>query len=143
MSSPTLRIERLNPSGCPDPTAFEVLKHDQRTRFGYRPLVYVCSPFAGDTRANVALARCFSAALVERGCIPVTPHLLFPQFMDDADPDARELAMFMGRIVMSKCEQVWIYAPQVSAGMHEEARWARHLDLPITFVNHDFEEIHP
>ena len=63
--------------------------------------------------------------------------------MDDADPDARELAMFMGRIVMSKCEQVWIYAPQVSAGMHEEARWARHLDLPITFVNHDFEEIHP
>lgn len=50
-------IPRLNASGCADPTVYEVLKREQRALFGYRPLAYICSPFAGDTEANIRLAR--------------------------------------------------------------------------------------
>ena len=90
----TLTIPRLNASGCPGPVAFEVLKPEQRTRFGYRPLAYICSPYSGDVEANVQLARRMCGVAVERHRIPIAPHLLLPQFMDDTDPAQRELAMF-------------------------------------------------
>ncbi|WP_426705010.1 DUF4406 domain-containing protein [Corynebacterium auriscanis] len=143
MSPETLSIDRFNASGCADPTVFEVLKREQRQRFGYRPLAYICSPFAGDTEANIRLARRMCAAAVSRRRIPIAPHLLFPQFMDDTKPAERELAMFFNRILLSKCEEVWVYAPRISPGMRTEACWARHLDIPIRFLDSDFREIHP
>lgn len=139
----TLTIPRLNASGCPGPVAFEVLKPEQRTRFGYRPLAYICSPYSGDVEANVQLARRMCGVAVERHRIPIAPHLLLPQFMDDTDPAQRELAMFFNRIVLSKCEEVWVYAPRITADMREEVRWARHLGTPITFLDHELEEILP
>lgn len=146
MNSTVSTISRLNASGCADPTVYEVLKREQRAQFGYRPLAYICSPFAGDAEANIRLARHMCAAAVSRRRIPIAPHLLFPQFMDEtkpADPDQRELAMFMNRIVLSKCEEVWVYAPRISGGMRTEACWARHLDIPICFLDSDFREIQP
>ena len=86
MSTKTLSIDRFNASGCADPTVYEVLKREQRQRFGYRSLAYICSPFAGDTEANIRLARRMCAAAVSRRRIPIAPHLLFPQFMGDHDP---------------------------------------------------------
>lgn len=136
-------IPRMNASGCADPTVYEVLKREQRDRFGYRPLAYICSPFAGDTEANIRLARRMCAAAIARRRIHIAPHLFFPQFMDDADLDQRELAMFMNRIVLSKCDEVWVYAPRISGGMRSEACWARHLGTPITFLGKDFQEIQP
>lgn len=143
MNSIDTTIPRLNASGCADPTVYEVLKREQRAQFGYRPLAYICSPFAGDTEANVALARRMCAAAVSRRRIPIAPHLLFPQFLNDHDPGERELAMFMNRILLSKCEEVWVYAPHISPGMKQEACWARHLGTPITFLDKDFQEIKP
>lgn len=136
-----LDIPRLNPSGLPDPTAYEALKADQRRRFGYRPVAYICSPYAGDTEANVALARRISRALIDLGRIPLAPHLLLPQFMNDDDPEQRELAMFMNRIILSKCEEVWIYAPRVSPGMRDEAYWAHAIGTPIHFLNEQLQEV--
>ena len=51
--------------------------------------------------------------------ILVAPHVLFPQFIDDADADERELAMFFNRILLSHCEAMWGYTPRVSAGMRK------------------------
>ncbi len=134
-------ISRFNASGLPDPTVFEVLKAEQKKRFGYRPLAYVCSPYAGDTQANTALARRICGVLVARGRIPIAPHLLLPQFMNDTDPEQRELAMFMNRIVLSKCEEVWLYAPRVSPGMRDEAYWAHAIGTPIHFLDQDLQEV--
>lgn len=33
------------------------------------------------------------------------------------------------------------YADRVSAGMRAEIEWARHLELPITYFDADFEEV--
>lgn len=59
----------------------------------YRPLVYICSPYSGDTEANLAKARNFCRFALDQGQIPLAPHLMFPQFMNDADPVERELAI--------------------------------------------------
>jgi hypothetical protein len=130
-----------NIEGYPDPTAFKALKNLQRAEYGYRPLVYICSPYYRDIDSNVELARALCAHAVSRHKIPLAPHLLFQQFMDDADASDRVLAMFFNRILLSKCEAIWVYTGRVSAGMRAEIEWARHLELPITYFDADFEEV--
>lgn len=132
-----------NIEGYPDPTAYRALKNLQRAEYGYRPLVYICSPYSGDVEANMELARTFCAHAVARCKIPLAPHLLFPQFMDDNDPETRELAMFFNRILLSKCEAIWVYMARVSVGMRVEIEWAHHFDLPIKYFDADFEEVTP
>ena len=134
-------IPRKNREGYADPTMYQALKQVQKAEYGYRPLVYICSPYAGDVEANVEVARRFCAHAVARRKIPLAPHLLFPQFMDDNASDARGLAMFFNRVLLSKCEAIWVYTARVSVGMRAEIEWAHHLELPITYFDADFEEV--
>ena len=131
---------RRNSEGYLDLTAFEALKRAERRRFGYRPLVCICSPYSGDTPVNVAVARELCRVAVERRKIPFAPHLLFPQFMNDNNPGERELAMFFNRILLAHCEAVWVYAADVSAGMRQELDRARSLGLPVKYFTTSFEE---
>lgn len=137
------RIPWLNSSGCADPTVHEVLKREQRERYGYRPLAYICSPYAGDTRVSITLARRISRTAVARHRIPLAPHLLFPQFMNDHDEAERDLAMFMNRVLLSVCQELWLYTPTVSAGMREEVSWATQTGVPIVFLDADLKEVTP
>ncbi|MDP9801518.1 hypothetical protein J2S49_001594 [Arcanobacterium wilhelmae] len=130
-----------NKEGYADPTAFQALKNAQRAEFGYRPLVYICSPYSGDTDSNLELARRICTHAVKAMKIPLAPHLLFPQFMNDEDQDDRELAMFFNRVLLSHCEAVWVYTPRVSAGMRLEIDWAHALELPIRYIDADFSEV--
>ena len=92
-------INKYNSEGYYDPTVYEALsnieKEEKAARRVYRPLVYICSPYAGDVERNVNMARTYSRFAVRNTCIPITPHLLYPQFMDDGSPAERELALFI------------------------------------------------
>lgn len=136
-------IPKKNIEGYPDPTYYKALKEIQRAEYGYRPLVYICSPYSGDVEANVVLARRFCAFAVSAGQIPLALYLHYPQFMDDADPDARELAVLFNRILLSKCEELWANIGRVSAGMRAEIDWAHQMDIPVRFFDADFQEVHP
>ena len=61
----------------------------------FRPLVYICSPFSGDVGGNMERTRQFCRFALEHGQIPLAPHLMFPQFVNDEDPEERNLALFM------------------------------------------------
>lgn len=134
---------RRNSEGYMDLTAFEALKRAERRRFGYRPLVYIRSPYSGDVEANIAVAREFCRVAVQRRKIPFAPHLLFPQFMNDHHPAERELAMFFNRILLAHCEAVWVYADHVSTGMLQELDWAHALGLPVKYFTTDFKKERP
>lgn len=58
--------------------------------------VYICSPCRGDYENNIQRAKEYSRAAVEKGVIPVTPHIYLTQFMDDNVPEERELALKKG-----------------------------------------------
>ena len=80
-----MSISKYNNEGYPDPTAFGALssiENETRALRAFRPIVYICSPFAGDIEKNVVAARTYSRFAVEQGCIPIAPHLLFPQFLN-------------------------------------------------------------
>ena len=82
-------IDKFNHEGYSDPTTYEALTNIHREekaadkKAAYLPLVYVCSPYAGDVETNVKNAKRYSRFAVDENAIPVTPHLLYPQFMDD------------------------------------------------------------
>lgn len=101
-----------------DPTAYEALMNIERAakRTAYKPLVFICSPFAGNIERNTRRARDFCRFAVSENCIPIAPHLLFPQFMEESDPEQRRLGIFFGLVLQSKCKEVWVFGQAAPAG---------------------------
>ncbi len=112
---------------------------DKKHRNTFRPLVYICSPYSGDTVANAQKARAFCRFAVDQGCIPLAPHLFLPQFMNEETE--RELAMFMDLVFMGKCSEVWVLSEYISEGMAYEIYKATRRKQPIRYFNSRFEEI--
>ena len=107
----------------------------------YRPLVYICSPYKGDVEANTKKARAFCRYALDNGQIPLAPHLMFPQFMKDADKEERELALFMDIVLMGKCDEVWVLAERISSGMQLEIDKATKRRQTVRYFNARFEEV--
>lgn len=138
-------ISKFNSEGYHDPTTYEALtkieKEEKAAKRAYRPLVYICSPFAGDEERNMEKARRYSRFAVRQACIPVAPHLLFPQFMDDSVPAERSIALFMGMVLLGKCEQVWVFGSTISAGMAAEIEKAEKKNMLIRYFTEELEEV--
>ena len=82
----------------------------------------------------------YSRFAVRNTCIPIAPHLLYPQFMDDGRPAERELALFMGMVLLTKCEQVWVFGSVISAGMRAEIAKAEKKNIPVRYFTEDLKE---
>ena len=139
-----MSINKFNAEHYPDPTAYEALSTielEEREQRTFRPIVFICSPFAGDIENNVKAARRYCRFAVEMGNIPFAPHLLFPQFLDDSDPKERELGLFFGVALMSKCAEVWVFGETVSVGMAKEIEKAEKRGMRIRWFNSKYEEV--
>lgn len=137
-------ISKFNSEGYYDPVVYEALsrveaeQREEEAASAYRPLVYICSPYAGDVERNVLLARSFSRFAVDRNCIPVAPHLLFPQFIDEKTE--RWLGLKMGIVLMGKCEQVWVLGDVISEGMAAEIDKAEKMHKRIRYFTGNLKE---
>jgi hypothetical protein len=137
---------RLNASGYPDPTAYEALTAVARTEKAakpYKPLVYIASPYAGDTETNEARAEAYCRFAVMRGCIPLAPHLHYPRFLDDTDTDERELGLFSALVLLGKCDELWAFGGAITDGMSREITKAKKRGMPIRYFNSRCEEVQP
>ena len=74
------------------------------TRNRDSPVVYICSRYSGNIERNTDLARQYSRLAVERGCVPLTPHLLLPQFL--SEETEREKAISLD--LRSDTASVWM-----------------------------------
>ena len=98
-----MSINKFNSEGYYDPTAYEAMttvEKEEKALRAFRPIVYICSPYAGDVSKNVENARNYSRFAVDKGYIPVAPHLLFPQFLNDNNTKERQLGLFFGNAIM-------------------------------------------
>lgn len=138
-----MSINKFNSEGYYDPTPYEALmKIEKETKQQvFRPLVYICSPFSGEIEKNIESARRYSKFAVECGYIPLAPHLLLPQFMDDSNPKERALAVFMDMALMSKCAEVWVFGKIISNGMAIEIAKAKQKGQKIRYFNHKCKEV--
>ena len=94
--------------------------------------VFICSPYAGDTVSNILRAQGYCRKAVAEGHIPFAPHLFFPQFLKDEDPQEREKGMSMGLELLSLCAEMWVFG-KPSPGMKEEIAFAKSHGIPIHY----------
>ena len=127
-----MAVSGKNSEGYADPTAAAAI--DKATNYGYRPVVYICSKFRGNVKANTEMARLYCRMAVNRKCIPIAPHLLFPQFM--YEETERELAMFMDLVILTKCAELWVCG-EISEGMQAEIDYARKRSMKIRFFKEE------
>ena len=104
-------------------------------------MVYICSPFSGDTEYNTAQARKYSRFAYEQKAIPVTPHLLYPQFMSDDNPEERADAMHFNYVLLGKCNELWVFGDVISKGMAHEIGIAKKRNQTIRWFNKNCEEV--
>ena len=120
------------------------IKTDQGVRAegrpAFRPLVYICSPFSGDIEGNKQRAAEFAFFAYKQGCIPLTPHLLFP-FMNDESREERALALHMDIVIMGKCQEVWVLSERITSGMSAEIEKATRRRQTVRYFNKDFVEV--
>ena len=131
-----MEISKYNAEGYADPTAFaalSVIKTEERAQRKFRPMVYICSPFAGDVDNNIEAGRHYSRFAVDSGYIPIAPHLLFPQFLNDNNVQERQLGLFFGNVLMSKCLELWVFGDHVSVGMENEISRAKRKNYTIRY----------
>lgn len=139
-----MNAEKFNCEGYFDPTAYEALcaiEKEERALRAFRPIVFICSPYAGEVEENIRAARRYSRFAVDKGYIPIAPHLLFPQFLNDAAPNERQLGLFFGDALMSKCSEVWVFGSRVSAGMETEIKRAKWKNYRLRYFNENCEEV--
>ena len=136
---------KKNAEGYLDLTAYNaLLSADQKRkplRQARRPLVFICSPFAGDVAANTANAIRYCQFAVRQNMAPFAPHLLYPQFLDDRDPTQRELGISLGLAWLRKCDVVWVFGNRITDGMKREIRSAVKHGMRIKHFNNNLEEI--
>lgn len=97
-------------------------------------IVYIASPYAGNTAVNTAFARAACRMAVSRGCVPIAPHLLYPQILDDGIPKQRECGIRMGIRLLGICGELWLCGNCISCGMHKEMERARQLGVPVRHI---------
>lgn len=141
-----MNIDKKNSEGYIDMTSYEALTNITRDKAAekkaaYLTLVYVCSPYAGDVENNVINAKMYSRFTVENHAIPVTPHLLYPQFMDDDDESEREMAMHFNYVLLGKCSEVWIFGGVISRGMAREIALAKKRRMKLRWFTQDLKEV--
>ena len=136
-------MDKRNAEGYYDPTAYnaltKIMKDERKER--YRPLVYICSPFRGDTKRNMFKAREYCRFAIKKNCIPFAPHLLFPQFMNDDEEKERELAMLFNKVFLCKCDELWVFGSKVTEGMGKEITKARSKGLKIRYFIEEIKEV--
>ena len=134
-----------NSEGYMDVVAYKAIMNVDRekkaeTKSAFRPLVYVCAPFNGDIEGNKKRATEFAHFAYKNGCIPVTPHLLFP-FMNDESPNERALALHMDIVLMGKCQEVWVLSERITSGMSAEIEKATKRRQTVRYFSNDFVEV--
>lgn len=94
--------------------------------------VMLVSPLSGDVELNLAYAReAMFDAITKHGEAPFPSHLLYPQVLDDLDPEERALGLACEHAWFPLAKRVVVYTDfGVSAGMQGAIDAAAALGMP-------------
>lgn len=88
-------------------------------------LLYVCSPYRGDTKRNKEYARKLTRTALDNGFVPVTVHLYLTEVTDDQNPEERKRGMAAGMAILENCKYILIGDKYgLSEGMKQEIAFA-------------------
>ena len=102
------------------------------------PICYICSPYKGNTpdeqEQNVENAKTYGRYALKQGYVPYIAHLAICGFLKDEIPEERMLGMQADCIMLSVCDELWVFGETISPGMQEEIKIAETLGTPIRYI---------
>jgi len=106
--------------------------------------VYVCSPYRSNIELNTKRAKQYGRAIIFEGKIPVIPHLLYTQFLDDEKDIERIIGLNIAIHLMLECDEIYVFSENnyISDGMKEEIKvWFKEKNIkPITILPYNWGE---
>ena len=97
-------------------------------------LVYICSPLKGNITENIAKAVGYCAYAARQGVIPLAPHTIFTQYLNDDIPAQRKQGLLMGMELLKRADEIWICGDVISAGMRDEILYAQSHGIPDRYL---------
>ena len=104
-------------------------------------MVFICSPYAGCIKRNNQNARQYSRFAYLSGYMPITPHLMYPLFLNDKHANERLDGMDMGLRLLDLCEELWVFGDRYSIGMQREIAHAISRFMTIRYFDRDCIEV--
>ncbi len=130
-------MDKYNAEGYLDLTAAEAIANVMKEEKAKKvpQLIYVCSPYSGNVEFNTSRARGYSLFVTTKGHVPLAPHLLFPQFLDEEDKTQREQGLSYALFLLEKCNELWVFGRKITEGMSREIKKAKRSKIPIKYFN--------
>lgn len=97
-------------------------------------LVYICSPLKGDIKGNIEKAISYCAYAANIGVLPLAPHTIFTQYLDDTVPAQRGRGLEMGIELLKRCDELWVCGDTLSKGMENEIAFARQHGIKARYI---------
>ena len=104
-----------------------------------RKKIFICSPFRGDMAGNSVRAAGYCRRAYEEGCLPIAPHLLFPQFLDESSLKERADGISMGLELLMECDEIWVFG-EPTEGMEQEIRFTVEHGIHVWFRHEKGEQ---
>ena len=89
--------------------------------------IFICSPYQGNIEENKKKAAYYAKIVAKAGNVPVAPHIYFPTFLDEKNPNERMTGIEMGLELME--------------GMRFELEHAKEMKKPVRLYDRNFEQI--
>lgn len=105
-----------------------------------RKIVYICSPYRGDKKRNVTKANYCSRFAFEKGYLPLAPHAIYTQFLNDDDEEERKAGLDIGLQLLELVDELWVFGPEISEGMKTEIERARRRGIKTRYFSEAMEE---
>ena len=99
------------------------------------PIIYICSKYSGDVEHNTEMARRYCRYAVDRGFVPLAPHLLLPQFL--SEKRERALAIQIDLRLLALCQELWVCGDEISDGMMREIDRATDLGMTMKHIREE------
>ena len=94
--------------------------------------VYICSPLRGDIEGNIEKAKKYCKLALDKGYLPIAPHVYFTQFLNDRRPAERAQGLELGLELLNICNEIWVFGA-ASEGMKAEIDLAESLRMEIRY----------
>ena len=109
--------------------------------------VYIISRYKAETEEqlefNRNVARHFCKQVINEGKKPVAPHLYYTQFLDEDNPQERELGLFLGITELHEAQEYLLVVIDgvISEGMEKELNTIAHIEIPGRIVRMTHREM--
>lgn len=144
-------ISKYNSEGYRDPTTYAALTNIEAERRAerlaevarspnYRPIVFICSPYADDPAGNRAPRHAVLPVCRRPGVYSHRAAPLLHALPERSRSAGTRTGPVMGQVLLTKCVELWVFGSRVTSGMEREIAKAEARLMPIRYFTEDLEE---